>query len=70
MTLAAHQIATRALGDTVSVTVIRDPADGAPRFAASYESNASQWRSRHRFHDVAQAEAEALMADFLGAELR
>jgi hypothetical protein len=71
MMLAAHQIATRAIGGTVSITVIRDPADGAARYAVSYESSASQWLSRHRFHDIAQADASALtLADFLGCEVR
>jgi hypothetical protein len=71
MRLAAHQIATKAIGGTVSVTVIRDPADGTPRYAVSYESRAEQWLSRHRFHDVSQADAGALtLADFLGAEVR
>ena len=71
MTEMPHQIITRAIGGTVSVAVVRDPADGAARYAVSYESNASQWLSRHRFHDVAQADAGALtLAEFLGAEMR
>jgi hypothetical protein len=71
MTDMPHQIITRALGATVSVVVIRDPADGTARHAVSYESGASYWLSRHRFPDVAQAEAGCLtLADFLGAEMR
>jgi hypothetical protein len=67
----AHQIATRAVGGMISVTVIRDPADGTARYAVSYESRGDQWLSRHRFPDIAQAEAGALaLADFLGAEYR
>jgi hypothetical protein len=66
-----HQIITRTIGGTVSVTVVRDPADGAARYAVLYESRASQWLSRHRFHDVSQADAGALtLAEFLGAEVR
>lgn len=71
MMLAAHQIATRTIGGTVSVTIIRDPADGTARYAVSYESRGDQWLSRHRFPDVAQADAGAVtLADFLGAEVR
>jgi hypothetical protein len=67
----AHQIITRAVGGTVSVTVVCDPADGIALYAVSYESRASQWLSRHRFHDATQADAGALtLADFLGAEVR
>ena len=60
MTLLAHQIATRAIGGTVSVTIIRDPADGTPRYAVSYESRSEHWLSRHRFQDVSQADAGAV----------
>ena len=71
MTAMPHQTITRVLGGTVGVTVIRDPADGAAKYAVSYESRGEQWLSRHRFHDVAQADAGALtLADFLGAEVR
>jgi hypothetical protein len=71
MSLTSHQIATRALGGTVHVTIIRDPADGAARYAVAYGSRGNQWLSRHRFPDVAQADAGALtLADFLGAEVR
>lgn len=71
MTLLAHQIATRAIGGTVSVTVIRDPADGLARYAVSYESRGDRWLSRHRFQDIAQAEAGGLaLSDFLGCEYR
>jgi hypothetical protein len=66
-----HQIATRAIGGTVSVTTVRDPSDGLSRFAVMYQSRADQWLSRHRFPDVAQADAGALvLSDFLGAEYR
>lgn len=69
--LFAHQIATRAIGATVSVTTIRDPADGTVRYAVCYDSRGDQWLSRHRYPEVAQAEAGALtLADFLGAEVR
>jgi hypothetical protein len=69
--LFPHQIATRAIGGTVSVTTVRDPADGATRFAVAYDSRGEQWLSRHRFHDISQADAGALtLADFLGAEVR
>lgn len=71
MTLAAHQIATRTIGGTVSVTIIREPSDGSVRFAVGYESRGEQWISKHRFHDAAQADAGALtLADFLGCEVR
>ena len=67
----AHQIATRAIGGTVAVTIIRDPAEGSARYAVSYESRGEQWISWHRFPDVAQADAGALvLADFLGCEVR
>ena len=70
MTPAAHQIATKAIGGSVSVTTIRDPADGEERYAVSYQSSGAEWLSRHRFHDVTQADAGALtLADFLGAEV-
>lgn len=71
MTSAAHQIATRAVGGVVSVTMVRDPAEGAARYAVSYESRGAQWLSRLRFHDVALADAGALtLADFFGCEVR
>ena len=41
MTPAAHQIATKAIGGSVSVTTIRDPADGEERYAVSYRATAS-----------------------------
>lgn len=67
----AHEIATRAIGGTASVVVLRDIAEGGNHFLVSYESRATQWLSRHRFQDVAQADAGALtLADFLGAEVR
>jgi hypothetical protein len=66
-----HQIITKAIGATVSVLVIRDPADGASRHAVSYECGVTHWVSRHLFEDIAQAEAGCLtLADFLGAEAR
>ena len=71
MSVSAHQIATRAIGGTVSVTLVRDPADGSVRHCVAYTSRADQWLSRHRFQDVAQAEAGAItLADFLGADYR
>jgi hypothetical protein len=71
MSLLAHQIATRAIGGTVSVTVVRDPADGLARYAVAYESRSDRWLSRHRFQDIAQAEAGGLaLSDFLGCEYR
>jgi hypothetical protein len=69
--MIAHQSITRAIGGTTSVVLIRDLSDGAARYAVQYESRASQWLSRHRFHDASQADAGALvLADFLGAEVR
>jgi hypothetical protein len=70
-TLLAHQIATRAIGGTVSIATIRDPADGSSRFSVSYESRGDHWLSRHRFQDITQAEAGGLaLSDFLGCEYR
>ena len=70
MTLA-HQIATRAAGGSVTVAVIRDPADGSARYTVSYESRGDRWLSGHRFPDIAQSEAAALtLADFLGCGYR
>ncbi|MBR1277470.1 hypothetical protein [Bradyrhizobium sp. AUGA SZCCT0283] len=71
--LFAHQIVTRAIGGTVSITILREPADGSARYAVTYENRggAQRWLSKHRFPDVAQADAGALtLADFLGAEVR
>jgi hypothetical protein len=66
-----HQVITRALGGTVSIAIVREPADGSIRHCVAYRSHASQWLSRHRFQDVSQAEAGAItLADFLGAEYR
>jgi len=42
ITLAPQQITTRAIGGTVGVTIIRDPADGAARYAVTYESRGEQ----------------------------
>lgn len=68
---SAHQIATRAVGGSVSVAIIRDPADGTSKFVVAYESSAWRWMSRDRFPDVCQAEAGALvLSDFLGCEYR
>lgn len=70
MTLAAHQIATRAIGGTVSVAVIRDPGEGALRYAVAYQNQGGgqPWLCRQRFLDVTQADAGCLvLADFLGA---
>jgi hypothetical protein len=66
-----HQAITRAIGGEVSITIIRDPADGSIRHCVSYQSRASQWLSRHRFQDVGQAEAGGItLAEFLGADYR
>jgi hypothetical protein len=71
MTDMPHQIITRAVGGTVSVTIMRDPSDGSARYAVSYQSAGAEWLSRHRFQDLAQADAGALtLADFLGCEVR
>ncbi|MBR1190079.1 hypothetical protein [Bradyrhizobium sp. AUGA SZCCT0160] len=73
MTEAAHQRITRAIGGTVYVTVLRDPADGSARYAVTYENRggAERWLSKHRFQDVAQADAGCLaLGDFLGAQVR
>ena len=66
-----HQVITRALGGTVSIAIVRDPADGFIRHCVAYQSHGAHWLSRHRFPDVGQAEAGAItLADFLGAEYR
>lgn len=66
-----QQIISRAVGGTVSVASIRDPADGSVRFTVIYQSRALFWQTRHRFQEVEHAEAGALaLADFLGAEVR
>jgi hypothetical protein len=53
----------------MSTTVLREH-DG-PYYPVFYESRGSQWLSRHRFHDVAQADAAVIvLAEFLGAEVR
>jgi hypothetical protein len=67
----AHEIATKAIGGTVSIATVRHPGDGSACFAVSYESRAIHWLSRHRFQDLSQADAGAVtLADFLGAQLR
>jgi hypothetical protein len=66
-----HQIITKALGAEVHVIIIRDTADGTVTHAVAYESGPTRWLSRHRFSDLAQAEAGCqTLADFLGAEMR
>jgi len=71
VTEMAHQIAARTLGATVSIATIRDPADGSIRYAPEFHSGLTRWLSKHRFPDINQAEAGALiLADFLGAEYR
>jgi hypothetical protein len=71
MTEMPHQLITRAIGAKIKVMAIRDPADGITTHGVSYESAGTRWISRHRFHDVTQADAAALtLADFLGAEVR
>jgi hypothetical protein len=55
----------------VSDGAFGDPADGTARYAVSYQSGRTEWLSRHRFPDVDQADAGALvLGDFLGAEVR
>ena len=67
----AHEIATRAIGGTVSVALIRDHSDGSARFSIIYQSRAAFWPGRHRFQEEGQAQAAALtLAEFLGAEFR
>jgi hypothetical protein len=71
MTENAHQIATRVVGGSVSVAVVRDPAEGSTKFTVVYESRAFFWQSRHRFQEIEHAQAGArTLSDFLGAELR
>ncbi|MBR1154507.1 hypothetical protein [Bradyrhizobium sp. JYMT SZCCT0428] len=73
MTQMTHQKITRAIGGTVSVTSIRDPAEGDTKYVVSYQNRGGlqPWLSKHHFSDVAQADAGALtLADFLGAEVR
>jgi hypothetical protein len=68
-----HQIATKAIGGEVHVATLRDPADGSTKYVVGYSfgSAGAKWLSRHRFPDIGQAEAGALiLADFLGAEYR
>jgi hypothetical protein len=66
-----HQAITRALGGTVAVVVLRDPADGSARYAVSYHSGGTQWLSCHRFQDISQCDAACVvLADFLGAEVK
>ena len=44
---------------------------GAVQFAVIYESHGTRWQSCHRFEDVGQADAGALvLGEFLGAEVR
>ena len=67
----AAELASAAIGATVHVGAVHDPADGSTRFAVAYESKATRWSSRHRFPEVGQAEAGAVtLADYLGAEVR
>ena len=66
-----HQIATRAIGATVFVTSIRDPADGTAKYSVTYQSRAVRWLSERRFSDAAQAEAAGrILSEFLGASFR
>lgn len=65
-----HQIATRAIGGTVSVRKMRDPSDDSERFAVLYESHGSRWQSSVIFEDASLADAGVrALADFLGAEV-
>ncbi|MGY3494173.1 hypothetical protein [Bradyrhizobium sp. USDA 4502] len=66
---SAVQKATRAIGGTVSIGLVRNPADGGARWAVLYTSKATHWQSP-QFDEVSQAEAAALvLATFLGARL-
>ena len=66
-----HQIATRAIGATVFITSIRDPADGTAKYAVTYKSGVVRWLSERRFSDPAQAEAAGrVLSEFLGASYR
>jgi hypothetical protein len=72
MTKAAHQIITRAIGGTVAVRTIRDPGDGSAKYTISYQNRggAEPWLCKHRFQDLAQADAGCLvLGDFLDAEI-
>jgi hypothetical protein len=71
MKLMPHQIATKAIGGKVYVSSLRDPADGTARYGVVYTFGdaTTTWVSRHRFPELAQAEAGCLaLSDFLGAE--
>lgn len=71
MTAMPHQIATKAIGGKVYVAPMRDPSDGTTKFAVAYTfgSVGAIWVSRHRFPELAQAEAGCLaLSDFLGAQ--
>ena len=57
---AAHEIATGSIAGTVSVAIVRDPADRKTRFAVSYENQVTPWLSRHRLQDGARLNAGAL----------
>lgn len=73
MTQFAHQIATKALGGEVYVSMMRDPAEGSITYTVAYTfgSARTKWLSRHRFQTIDQAQAGAItLADFLGAEFR
>ncbi|MBR1154179.1 hypothetical protein [Bradyrhizobium sp. JYMT SZCCT0428] len=73
MTLMTHQKITRAIGGTVYVTIVRDPANGELKYVVSYANRGGlqPWLSKHHFPDIAQAEAGCLaLSDFLGARYR
>ena len=66
--ILAHQIATRVVGGSVSVVLIRDPSDGAVRHGVRYISGVLEWTSRHCFQELEHAAAGAdVLSDFLGS---
>ncbi|MGY4476350.1 hypothetical protein [Bradyrhizobium sp. USDA 3364] len=70
MSSKIQQTISRAVGGSVAIASIRDPADGTVKFTVTYSSRATYWQSRHRFTEVEHAQAGALaLSDFLGAEV-
>ncbi len=66
MAPSAHQIATRAVRGSVSVVVMRDPADGSERHAVAYTSQGERWLSDRRVDDPSHADAAAdVLGEFL-----
>lgn len=65
-----QQIISRAVGGSVTVASIRDPADGSLKFTVCYSNRATYWQSRP-FTEIEHAQAGVLaLAEFLGAEVR